>query len=59
MERLSDQQEAEARRFHEILGRVAVIDDLFPPDEDGVHEPRKPVGPIVSGMGAASLLARV
>jgi hypothetical protein len=40
MEQLSDCQEDAIRRFSGLLKNVVTVEDMFPPEEDGVREPR-------------------
>jgi len=59
MEYVPQQQEQQLRTFHSLLEKVVTVDDMFPPDDDGVHEMRDPTSPRPSLVGRLVMVGEV
>jgi len=57
MEILTQQQERMIEDFAWELSMVDTVDDIFPPDAGGVHEPRRPLPPTLPGAEHVCLAA--
>ena len=51
MEYLSAHQQHDIRIFHGLMEAVVTVDDMFPPDDEGVREPRRPKLPLPTLVG--------
>ena len=58
MEYLTPHQEHDLSRFRQLLAAIITVDDMFPPDSEGVREPRPAPQPrpTLAGRMALSII---